>query len=139
MTKIVVTRLQPEPPNVWNMFDDPRWVWISHAADRAHGFYPNRMYHNQSFRLAAVVIDRKGNEFYLCTKALTYVIKATETGRIENGYAVLKERGLWRVIAFASTKQVWENVRGHSPHRGKHSDYWIIDESFQIAKPLLPF
>jgi hypothetical protein len=139
--KTVVTQLQTELPGIDTIFTDGRWKGIGPSAERAYGFYPNRMYHNASFRLAAVVVERHrtGPEFYLSTAATFHLIKAIEIGRIEHGFAVLKERGLWRVLASAHINQVWANVQGHTPHTGTHNRYWIIDVSFQIAKPMMPF
>jgi hypothetical protein len=136
-----IVKLKTELSTVDDIFVDARWKPINHAAARAHGFYPCHLYHNVSFRLAAVVVERQreSQEFYLNANALFYLMKAVSSKKIEKSFVVLKERGFWRVVASAPIERVWQNLRDHAPFRGKHTDYWIIDSSFEIAKPELPF
>jgi hypothetical protein len=139
--RVVTQKPDGEDDKVLNIFADPIWNLINHAAARAHGFYPNLMYHNQPYRLAAIVVTRHadGQGFYLNTPAVGYLLKAMRSDKISNGFVVLRERDVWRVLAFAPISEVWENVRNRAPYRGKHSEYWIVNESFAIAKPALPF
>jgi hypothetical protein len=124
-----------------DIFVDQRWVHVGLATDRAKGFLPNRMHFNSSFQQAAIVVERSVSrqEFGLMEASLSYAEKAVEGGRIKDAHVVLKERGIYRVIAYLSVVSVRSNLHGHQPCEEKFGPCWTIDASFLIIKPHMPF
>src|ERR1044072_2298625 len=116
-----------------DMLNDANWVPVPDYINDRMGFRPNRMWHNNAARQAAVVIiqSKNGYDYALNDAAAQYLLEAQRKESIGTGYVVLRDRE-GKFVGCDTIGNVIRALGSQEPStNGPFGPYYWIDKTFQ--------
>lgn len=123
------------------IFTDKNWKEVPKSVCESHGFFPNRLFHNDVKGQAVVLINRsKMGDWAINRKALQHLINAEDNKAIVKGYVALLDKNA--IVANQTSKTIQRILSDHPPLNGQYGDYNWLSEEFSVLDPSqmeLPF